>query len=149
MRLRRPPIPRPKLQRARDLRRGLTMAERRAWNLLRNRRMLGLKFRRQHVIAGSIVNFCCAELRLVLEIDGSGHSGGAQSDYDAARTANLEAKRVPRRSNSQRCIARRRSEVHRNPIDTPACSTTRLASLRTGWSVNEPSGFSTILPSRR
>jgi len=92
MRLRRPPIPRPKLQRARDLRRGLTMAERRAWNLLRNRRMLGLKFRRQHVIAGFIVDFYCAELRLVLEIDGSGHSGGAQSDYDAARTANLEAR---------------------------------------------------------
>src|SRR2546422_10909214 len=68
------------------------MAERRAWNLLRNRRMLGLKFRRQHVIAGFIVDFYCAELRLVLEIDGSGHSGGAQSDYDAARTANLEAR---------------------------------------------------------
>src|SRR2546426_11892187 len=90
MRLRRPPIPRPKLQRARDLRRGLTMAERRAWNLLRNRRMLGLTFRRQHVIAGFIVDFYCAELRLVLEIDGSGHSGGAQSDYDAARTARSE-----------------------------------------------------------
>jgi very-short-patch-repair endonuclease len=92
MKLRRPPIPRLKLQRARDLRRDLTMAERRAWTLLRNRRMLGLKFRRQHVIAGFIVDFYCAELRLVLEIDGTGHSGSAQSDYDAARTANLEAR---------------------------------------------------------
>ena len=49
MRLRRPPIPQPKLRRARELRRELTIAERRAWELLRNRRMLNLKFRRQHV----------------------------------------------------------------------------------------------------
>jgi len=68
------------------------MAERRAWDLLRNRRMLGLKFRRQHVIAGFIVDFYCAELRLVLEIDGGGHSSGVQSDYDDARTAHLESR---------------------------------------------------------
>src|SRR2546429_1333454 len=92
MRLRPPPISQPKLRRARELRRELTIAERKVWQMLRNRRMLGLKFRRQHVIAGFIVDFYCAELRLVLEIDGSGHSGGAQSDYDAARTANLEAR---------------------------------------------------------
>jgi len=92
MKLRHPPIARPKLQRARDLRRDVTIAERRAWELLRNRRMLGLKFRRQHVIAGFIVDFYCAELRLVLEIDGSGHEGGLQSDYDAARTAHLESR---------------------------------------------------------
>jgi very-short-patch-repair endonuclease len=35
--------------------------------------MLGFKFRRQHPINGFIVDFYCAELRLVLELDGSIH----------------------------------------------------------------------------
>ena len=82
----------PKLQRARELRQDLTLPERRAWDLLRGRRMLGLKFRRQHVIVGFIVDFYCSELRVVLELDGPGHDGVAQSEYDAARTAQLEAR---------------------------------------------------------
>src|SRR6266704_1352602 len=90
MKLRRPPIPQPKLRRARELRRDLTLAERRAWALVRNRRILGLKFRRQHVVAGFIVDFYCPELRLALEIDGRQHSDSTQSEYDAARTARLE-----------------------------------------------------------
>ena len=92
MRLRRPPIPQPKLRRARELRRELTIAERKVWGMLRNRRMLNLKFRRQHVVAGFIVDFYGAELRLVLEIDGTGHASKMQSDYDAARTAHLESR---------------------------------------------------------
>ena len=47
---------------ARQLRRDATPAERHAWTLLRNRRLLGLKFRRQHVLRGFIVDFYCAEL---------------------------------------------------------------------------------------
>lgn len=58
-----------KLERARQLRWRQTPAERRAWQLLRNRRLLGLKFRRQHRIRGFIVDFYCHELQLVLEID--------------------------------------------------------------------------------
>ncbi|MGH7548076.1 MAG: endonuclease domain-containing protein [Gemmatimonadales bacterium] len=101
MRLRRRPTSPRKLQRARELRQDLTLAERRAWDLLRNRRMLGLKFRRQHVLAGFIVDFYCAKLGLVLEINGPGHTSTTQSDYDAARTAHLETRglRVIRISN--------------------------------------------------
>jgi very-short-patch-repair endonuclease len=51
-----------KLAAARQLRRDATPAERHAWTLLRNRRLLGLKFRRQHVLRGFIVDFYCAEL---------------------------------------------------------------------------------------
>src|SRR5437868_14306714 len=91
MRRRRAPIPQPKLRRARELRRELTIAERRAWELLRNRRMLNLKFRRQHVVAGFIADFYCAELRLGLETDGPGHERKMQSDYDAARRSPLVA----------------------------------------------------------
>ena len=52
--------------------------------------MLGLKFRRQHPINGFIVDFYCAELRLVLELDGTIHEEAAKSSYDEARTSWLE-----------------------------------------------------------
>jgi len=54
--------------------------------------MLGLKFRRQHVISGFIVDFYCAELRLVLELDGPQHAQRSPIEYDGARTAFLEAR---------------------------------------------------------
>ena len=79
-----------KVLRARELRRELTIAERRAWEILRNRRTLGFKFRRQHIIQGFIVDFYCHELRLVLEIDGKGHASPERIQYDAARTQRLE-----------------------------------------------------------
>jgi very-short-patch-repair endonuclease len=75
-----------KLVLARHLRRGATPAERHAWSLLRNRRLLGLKFRRQHVLHGFIVDFYCAELRLVVELEGGSHGGPPQAAYDAARS---------------------------------------------------------------
>src|ERR1700745_2679562 len=89
---RRRAIAQSKLARARQLRRESTSAEGLAWELLRNRRMLGLKFRRQHVIAGFVADFYCAERRLVLELDGPSHSAGMRSEYDAARTALLESR---------------------------------------------------------
>ena len=91
------------------------------WRLLRNRRMLGLKFKRQKVIAGLIVDFYCAELRLVLELDGSVHDDGDRVAYDAARTAHLEARglRVVRLRNdavSERTLRELLSNlVHRSP----------------------------------
>ena len=72
------------------MRREPTPAERHAWSLLRNRRLLGLRFRRQHALHGFIVDFYCAELRIVLELDGDRHGEVDQADYDAARTAWLE-----------------------------------------------------------
>jgi very-short-patch-repair endonuclease len=90
MKLRRQTISPGKLRRARELRRQLTIAEREAWRILRNRGVLGLKFRRQHIIDGFIVDFYCAELRLVLEVDGPAHSDAARAEYDAARTAHLQ-----------------------------------------------------------
>ena len=85
-------ISRVKLARARQLRQEATLAEARAWQLLRNRRMLGLKFKRQCVFAGFIVDFYCAELKLVLELDGSQHRDQHQASYDEARTKLLEAR---------------------------------------------------------
>jgi very-short-patch-repair endonuclease len=53
--------------------------------------MFGLKFRRQYLLRGFIVDFYCAELRLILEIDGDVHIGEEQSQYDVARAAYVEA----------------------------------------------------------
>jgi very-short-patch-repair endonuclease len=87
-----PPIPiGKKLALARQLRREPTPAERHAWSLLRNRRLLGLKFRRQHVLHGFIVDFYCPVLKLVLELDAHPHDEATQASYDDARTAWLKS----------------------------------------------------------
>jgi very-short-patch-repair endonuclease len=72
---------------ARDLRRRQTDAERRLWARLRDRRLTGAKFSRQVPIGPYIVDFCCRELRLVVELDGGQHA--MQGAYDAERTAFL------------------------------------------------------------
>ena len=66
-----------------------TPAEATAWSLLRNRRCLGLKFRRQHVIRGFIVDFYCPELNLAIEVDGTVHRRRTQGEYDEARSRAL------------------------------------------------------------
>jgi very-short-patch-repair endonuclease len=76
---------------ARQLRRSPTPAERHAWSLLRNRGVLGLKFRRQHVLHGFIVDFYCLEQRLVLELEGDPHEAPARRGYDESRAALLRA----------------------------------------------------------
>ena len=78
-----------KIELARELRRRATPAERYAWRILRNRGVLGLKVRRQHVIRGFIVDFYCADLRCVLELHGSVHDSPAQRAYDRERDAVL------------------------------------------------------------
>src|SRR5437870_1301097 len=75
-----------KLALARRFRRHPTPAEAVAWQLLRDRRILGLKFRRQQILAGFVVDFYCAELRLVLDLDGGIHDDPARAEYDALRT---------------------------------------------------------------
>ena len=77
--------------RARELRLHPTPAERHAWTLLRDRRILGLKFRRQHVLHGFIVDFYCPGERIVIELEGDVHDAAAQRDYDRARVGFLEA----------------------------------------------------------
>ncbi|MFL5117011.1 MAG: endonuclease domain-containing protein [Microvirga sp.] len=59
------------------------------WKQLRNRRLDGWKFRRQTPIAGFIVDFCCWEARLSIELDGAQHA--AQPLADAERRRAIEA----------------------------------------------------------
>jgi very-short-patch-repair endonuclease len=72
---------------ARRLRRDQTDAERVLWFRLRDRRLNGLKFKRQVPIDKYVVDFCCAEARLIIELDGGQHATRDESN----RTAVLEA----------------------------------------------------------
>jgi very-short-patch-repair endonuclease len=68
----------PLQQRAKELRQHMTPAERILWERLRDRRLAGIKFRRQHSIDACIVDFYCAAARLVIEIDGGIHRQKAE-----------------------------------------------------------------------
>jgi very-short-patch-repair endonuclease len=76
-----------KLGRARLFRQSPTSSEAMLWQGLRRRLVVGLKFRRQHVIAGYVVDFYCPALRLVIEVDGGVHD--AQRERDEQRTVHL------------------------------------------------------------
>ncbi len=59
---------------ARELRKQQTSAEDLLWQLLRDRRLLGFKFRRQHQFGGYVADFFCREAQLVIECDGEIHN---------------------------------------------------------------------------
>ena len=71
---------------ARRLRGNQTDAERVLWFRLRDRRLNGLKFKRQVPIDKYIVDFCCSEARLIIELDGGQHAVRDETN----RTAVLE-----------------------------------------------------------
>lgn len=76
-------------ERARELRKNMTDAERHIWSYLRNRRLLGYRFARQYVIGTYIVDFICREKRLIIELDGGQHMDAVV--YDENRTRFLMA----------------------------------------------------------
>jgi very-short-patch-repair endonuclease len=69
--------------RARELRKKLTEAEKMLWNHLRLRQMGDHKFRRQQPIGRYIVDFVCLEKRLIIEVGGGQHN--ERSAYDSNR----------------------------------------------------------------
>jgi very-short-patch-repair endonuclease len=71
---------------ARELRLRTTKAEQKLWFLLRNRKLKGKKFRRQHAIANYVADFYCNESKLVIELDGNFHTVEETKEYDKSRT---------------------------------------------------------------
>lgn len=67
---------------AKNLRSNSTSAEERLWWHIRNRQLIGLKFRRQVPIGTFIVDFLCYEQKLIVEVDGGQH---ADSKKDQVR----------------------------------------------------------------
>lgn len=71
---------------ARAMRHEQTDAEKALWRALRDRRLQGVKFRRQVPVGPYIVDFLCLKHRLVIEADGSQHAENAR---DARRDSYL------------------------------------------------------------
>lgn len=73
---------------AKKLRKNMTDAEQLLWQCLRDRRLGGYKFRRQHHIGAFIVDFVCLEKKLIIEVDGGQH--GKQLEADVKRSDYLK-----------------------------------------------------------
>ena len=94
------------IKRARELRQNMTGAEQLLWANLRNRKLSGLKFLRQHPIIYQvsenrpyyfIADFYCAEKKLIIEVDGLIHEFQKEEDEhreDILKSLNLNILRV-------------------------------------------------------
>ena len=76
---------------ARELRKEQTPAEETLWSLLRDRRLLRIKFRRQVPIGSFIVDFYCHRESLVVELDGPIHQEPPQAAHDENRDSYLRS----------------------------------------------------------
>lgn len=75
---------------AKHMRHEPTPAEAALWQLIRNRQINGVKFRRQHSIEGFIADFVSIEHKLIIEVDGEIHEQADQQAYDLQRQEFLE-----------------------------------------------------------
>ena len=76
--------------RSRELRNDATPAERKLWNAISNRKLVGVRFNRQVVIKPYICDLVARSVKLVIELDGGQHSDAFE--YDTTRTRYLEAR---------------------------------------------------------
>jgi very-short-patch-repair endonuclease len=82
-------LPKDILSYARKMRKDAPDAESYLWQFLRDRRLCGYKFRRQHPVGRYILDFYCKQTKLAIELDGGQHQ--EQVTYDDRRTAQLNA----------------------------------------------------------
>ena len=75
---------------ARLLRNNATEAERKLWHVLRDKRLHGLKFRRQQPIGPYVTDFYCSAAKPIIELDGGQHANGRTPSCDSRRTKWLE-----------------------------------------------------------
>ena len=77
---------------AKALRKNMTPWERKLWyEFLRN---YPIRFQRQKAIGNYIVDFYCAKIGLVIELDGGGHYTADQTEQDTLRTKDLESMKL-------------------------------------------------------
>ena len=77
-----------------------TEPERRLWVRLRSRQLAGLKFRRQVWLVDYIADFYCADLRLVIEVDGDDHAVREAADRHRSERLAREGFRIVRFANA-------------------------------------------------
>src|SRR5579871_2447372 len=76
-------------ERCRFLRKNMTIAEKKLWNQLRDKKFSKIRFRRQVILGNYIVDFISFEPKIIIEVDGSQHID--HIDYDVKRTAYLKS----------------------------------------------------------
>lgn len=74
---------------ARWMRKHPTKAEDTLWQELRKNK-LGVRFHRQTIVMGWIVDFYCSRKKLVIEIDGDSHKGSKAKAYDLVRKKTMK-----------------------------------------------------------
>ena len=90
-----------KINLAREFRKNPTKAEKQMWQALRNRCFLNLKFRRQHLLEGYLLDFYCQELKLAVEIDGAIHRSQREEDIKRQKAIEQSGIRFYRIKNEQ------------------------------------------------
>jgi very-short-patch-repair endonuclease len=72
-------------EKAQELRKKSTDAERLLWRHLRAKQLEGLKFRRQEPIGDYIVDFVCFDRSLIVEVDGGQHVREKAKDHERTK----------------------------------------------------------------
>ena len=97
--IRNQPVSSAKVKMSQQLRRNMTPAEREFWQMVRDRKMFGLKFRRQHPIGPYVVDFYCHGAKLAVEVDGMSHDDRASQDNAKTKFLQQQGLRVLRVTN--------------------------------------------------
>lgn len=79
---------------AKQLRKNMTEAEKELWSKIRMDKLNGFQFRRQHPLNIFIADFYCARLKLVIEVDGGIHQMEKQAEYDMGRDSFMQDKGI-------------------------------------------------------
>ena len=114
-----------KLERAKELRREMTPAEKQLWQRLRANRMDGWHFRRQQIIDGFIVDLYCHQAGLIIEVDGPIHQQQKIKDTERTRALSKRGLRIIRFTNQEvmnnldQVLRQIESELVATAIDQP------------------------------
>ncbi len=101
-------------ERAKDMRANSTDAEKALWELLRNKKM-GVKFRQQHIRSKFIVDLCCLEKKIIIEVDGEIHKKHIAEDQQRTSILEKEGYRVVRFTNNE-VLKKIRQELKKSPL---------------------------------
>ena len=72
----------------------MTLEEKKLWEHIRDRKIDGIKFRRQYSLCGFVLDFYSPEIKMAIEIDGGYHFTDQQRDYDNARQRLIESLQI-------------------------------------------------------
>jgi len=124
-------VKRKHIERCRNLRKNQTDAEKKLWTVLRNRQLVGVKFRRQFSVDRYILDFYCPAYKLGIEADGGQHYAPEGQQQDNRRRIELSriGVRILRFSDTdilkniegvwetiQQELRKRKSPPHLNPL---------------------------------